>query len=289
MRMRLVVAGVVAGTTAGIAVTSVQRWRRTWGIDPDEARRALPGDQVVPDPIAIETRGITIDAPPDRVWPWLMQMGFGKAGWYSYDRLDQRGSSADGIVDAWQTLAVGDIVPTHPGGGFLVEEIDPGHAIVLRSDTELIASQADAWAKRVAAERAAASGATDGSVPAGLAASGAILGATPQQFTASWSFVIEPLDGGRSRLIERFRVWFGESGAAARVVMPFVGFGVFVMLQKQMVGIKTRAERLARGLPSAMAGPVTVASPSVEPSAAPTTNGHRETPEVSELATTAVG
>src|SRR4249920_3138918 len=115
MRMRFVLAGVVAGTTAGVAVSSLQRWRRTWGIDPDEGRRVLPGDQVVPDPMAIETRGITIDAPPERVWPWLMQMGFGKAGWYSYDRLDQRGSSAAGIVDAWQTLAVGDIVPTHPG------------------------------------------------------------------------------------------------------------------------------------------------------------------------------
>ncbi len=240
----------------------------------------MPGDQVVPDPIAIETRGITIDAPPDRVWPWLMQMGFGKAGWYSYDRLDQRGTSADGIVDAWQALAVGDLVPTHPGGGFLVEEIDPGRAIVLRSDTELIASQADAWAKRVAAERAAGSGALGGSTPAGLAASGAILGSTPQQFSASWSFVIEPLDGGRSRLIERFRVWFGESGGASRVVLPVVGFGVFVMLQKQMTGIKTRAERLARGGAKAMSAPATVPQ-AVEPSTTPTTNGHHEAREAS--------
>ncbi len=292
MRMRLVLAGVIAGTTAGVTISSLNRWRRTWGIDPDEASRTLPGDQVVPDPVAIETRGITIDAPPDRVWPWLMQMGFGKAGWYSYDRLDQRGSSADGIVDAWQTLAVGDIVPTHPGGGFLVEEIDPGHAIVLRSDTELVASQADAWAKRVAVERAEAVGAPADSTPAGLAASSAVLGATPQQFSASWSFVIEPLADGRSRLVERFRVWFGESGVASRVVMPVVGFGVFVMLQKQMVGIKARAERLARGELKPKATPAAVTTPIVKPSpATPATpaNGHHLTPEIPELVPTTVG
>ena len=222
---------------------------------------------MVPDPMAIETRGITIDAPPERVWPWLVQMGFGKAGWYSYDRLDQRGSSADGIVDAWQTLAVGDIVPTHPGGGFLVEEIDPGHALVLRSDTELVTSQAEAWAKRAAAERAAAP-ARPSRAPAGLAASSAILGATPQQFAASWAFVIEPLDGGRTRLIERFRVWFGESSRASRFATQIVGFGVFVMLQKQMVGIKTRAERLAREGSTSMTAPATAGPPTVEPSPA---------------------
>ena len=287
MRMRLVLAGVVAGTTAAVGVTSLQRWRRTWGIDPNEVGRPLPGDQVVPDPNAIETRGITIDAPPDRVWPWLMQMGFGKAGWYSYDRLDQRGASADGIVDAWQTLAAGDIVPTHPGGGFLVEEIDPGHALILRSDTALVAAQAEAWAKRQAGERAATGGASTESTPAGLAASGAILGATPQQFAASWAFVVEPLDGGRSRLIERFRVWFGESDTASRFVMPFVGFGVFVMLQKQMTGIKARAERLAREGSTVMTTATPDSPPTADPSA-PAMNGHHEARQAPELATTAV-
>ena len=109
--------------------------------------RPLPGDDVVAEPVASETRGITIDAPPEHVWPWLVQMGFGKAGWYSYDRLDQRGKSADGIVEAWQTLEVGDIVPTHPGGGFEVVEPRPGPGLVLRSDTALVTAQAEAWAE----------------------------------------------------------------------------------------------------------------------------------------------
>ena len=264
MRVRLALAGVVVGTTAGIAVSRIGRWRRTWGIDPNDAVRALPGDAVVPNPVAIETRGITIDAPPDRIWPWLVQMGFGKAGWYSYDRLDMRGGSADSIVDAWQTLKVGDIVPTHPGGGFEVVEMDPGQSLVLRSDTALVTAQAEAWAKRTATATAATGGDDPiGSAPPGLAASSALLGATPQQFAASWAFTIEPIAGGRSRLIERFRVWFGESGVASTVVMPIVGFGVFVMLQRQMVGIKTRTERLARewSAPTDPAASVVVAHP----------------------------
>lgn len=288
MRLRLALAGVFVGTMVGIAVSEARRWRRSWGIDPNEATRALPGDGVVPNPVASETRGITIDAPPDRIWPWLVQMGFGKAGWYSYDRLDMRGRSADGIVAEWQTLKVGDIVPTHPGGGFEVVEIDPGRTLVLRSDTALMTAQADAWAARKAkTDEVAASDEPIESTPPGLAASGALLGATPQQFAASWTFVLEPIDGGRSRFIERFRVWFGESGPASHVVMPVVGFGVFVMLQKQMVGIKARAELLARE-GSAPAVPAAPLPPFVVEAVAPAMNGHDTAAAEPELATAAI-
>jgi hypothetical protein len=239
MRARFMLAGVAAGVAAGMAVSQARQWRRTWGIDPDETTRALPGDDVVTDPVASETRGITIAATPDRIWPWLVQMGFGKAGWYSYDQLDQRGASSDEIVPAWGELKLGDIMPTHPGGGFEVVEFQPDRALVLRSDTALVQAQAQAWAARTGSEPVETS-------TRGVAASGAILNQTPQQFSASWAFVIEPLEGGRSRLIERFRVWYGESGMASHVVMPVVGFGVFVMMQRQMTGIRTRAERLAR-------------------------------------------
>ncbi len=124
---------------------------------------------------------------------------------------------------------------------------NPHRSIVLRSDTALVKAQADAWAKQRGARTDATEAAAEAAATstAGLAASGAILGQTPQQFSASWAFVIEPMSGGRSRLIERFRVWYGESGMASHVVMPVVGFGVFVMMQRQMVGIRTRAERLA--------------------------------------------
>ena len=83
MRLRIAIAGTVIGTAAGIGIGRAVRWWRTWGHDPEEAARSLPGDELVPTPTAIDTRGITIDAPPEAVWPWLVQMGFDRGGWYT--------------------------------------------------------------------------------------------------------------------------------------------------------------------------------------------------------------
>jgi len=84
MLKRLFMAGAVFATGSAIAAFVAARtiWR-TWGIDPAEQARALPGDDLVTEPIATETRGIDIAAPPAAVWPWLVQMGYGRAGWYS--------------------------------------------------------------------------------------------------------------------------------------------------------------------------------------------------------------
>lgn len=231
MRMRIAIAGTIIGTAAGMTISRTVRWWRTWGVDPAEAAKALPGDDLVPTPTAHDTRGITIDAPPDAVWPWLVQMGFDRAGWYSYDQLDMRGKSTDRLVPTWQEIHVGDIMPTAPGSGFVVRVVEPGRALTLYLDTALVASQA------------ASAGQPD--LPVGLAASGAILRTTPQEFAASWTFVLEPLEGGRTRLIERFRVFFGAGGPAFRFVSPAMGFGVFVMMQRQMLGIGERAARTA--------------------------------------------
>ena len=258
MGIRIAIAGTVIGTTVGMTINRTVRWWRTWGIDPVEAAMSLPGDDLVPSPTAIDTRGITIDAPPEAVWPWLLQMGYGRAGWYSYDRMDMRGKSADRIVPAWQQLEVGDVVPNSPDGGFAVRLVDPGRALVLFSDTTLVAGQA-----------AAVTAPDRPDLPAGLAASGAILRQTPQDFAASWTFALKPLDGGQTRLIERFRVRFGTGGSAFRVVSPMMGFGVFVMLQRQMLGIRERAERTAVVRPAM----VVSALPTDKPASAKT-NGH---------------
>jgi len=114
---------------------------RTWGIDPEEAVKPLPGDDLVAEAEAIDTRGIEIDAPPEKVWPWLVQMGYGRAGWYSYDELDMSRPSADHIVPELQALAVGDIMPTHPAGGFEVKVLEPERALVLYADRALIEAQ----------------------------------------------------------------------------------------------------------------------------------------------------
>ena len=82
--------------------------------------RLLPGDEVVPDPTFAATRAITVNAPPERVWPWIAQMGFGRAGWYSYDLLDNFGRrSSERVIASLQEVRVGDTVPMGPGGGGL--------------------------------------------------------------------------------------------------------------------------------------------------------------------------
>ena len=142
---------IVSGIATYLVV--VRPMRRSWGIDPDEAARTLPGDDFVPAAGITDTRGISIDAAAEAVWPWLPQMGYDRAGWYSYDRLDNRGGSATRLMPEFGTLAVGDIVPTWPGGGFRVEAIDPGRSLVLYLDTDLANAQAD--------EAAAAAGDAD--------------------------------------------------------------------------------------------------------------------------------
>ena len=159
MRVRNVIVGTVIGTVVGITISRTVKWRRTWGVDLAEAAKPLPGDDLVPTPSAIETRGITIDAPPEAVWPWLVQMGYGRAGWYSYDQLDTRGKSADTIVPAWQALEVGAVMPFSPDGGFAVRVVEPGRALVLSVDTELIERQTEAAASRSTAWTSAGSSA----------------------------------------------------------------------------------------------------------------------------------
>jgi hypothetical protein len=227
------VAGVV--TLGGAAFwLGVRPWWHAWGADPAEAAKPLPGDDVVPDAPVSDTRAVTIEATTSAVWPWLMQMGYGRGGWYSYDVIDMKGASADRILPGLQALEVGDIVPTHPGGGFEVKAIEPGHALVLYIDTSLVRSQAEA-------ARTGAAGTT----PANVAAAGALMGATqPTEFAASWAFILEPLGNDRTRLLERVRVRFdGGEQPWTKFTLPFMGFGVFVMVRRQLLGLKARVER----------------------------------------------
>jgi hypothetical protein len=235
MLKRIVVgSAIAAGSWA--AYYAIRQWWATWGADPAEAARPLPGDDLVPVAQSTDTRGITIEAPPSAVWPWLVQMGYGRAGWYSYDRLDMRGRSADEIRPEWQGLAVGDLLPTDAGGGFVVRELEPERALVAFIDTDIAAAQRG-------------TGGVDIPVAAapGLAASGRFMGAAmPPTFAVSWSFVLEPLGSDRTRLIERVRLGIEGGSRGTRAMGPVLGFGVFVMMERQMRGIRERAERAAQ-------------------------------------------
>jgi hypothetical protein len=250
-KLLLVGIGVTAAAAASGAMTARRLWRR-WGIDAAEAGAPMPGDDLVADAEAVDTRGIDIAAPPAEVWPWLVQMGYARAGWYSYDQLDMNHPSADRILPEFQALEVGDRLPTDPGGGFEVRVLDPGHALVAYIDRALVEQQrrpaavaepgdAPAGAGEQAADLAAAS--------ANVRATGAALErAMSGDFAASWAFVLEPRDGG-TRLIERFRARMepptapsGRTQEIPAFARQMFGFGVFVMVRRQMLGIRDRVE-----------------------------------------------
>jgi hypothetical protein len=88
---------------------------QSWGASPDEIGGAMPGDELIQAPPMNATRSITIAAPPTSVFPWLVQMGFGRAGWYSYDWIDNLGrTSSKAILPEYQVLRSGDPVPGGP-------------------------------------------------------------------------------------------------------------------------------------------------------------------------------
>jgi hypothetical protein len=239
MLKRLFVLGAAAASAgAAIGFSRARAEYRTWGIDPAEAEAALPGDDLIPDAEAVDTRSIDIAAPPAEVWPWLIQMGYGRAGWYSWDQLDMNMPSADRIVPELQRLEVGDVMPTHPGGGFEVRVVEPERALVLYADRSLLEAQ----------KAAAPEDLEDAST--NVRATGLYLEKTMEaDFQASWAFVLQPNDAGGTRLVERFRGHMapapgpdGSVKAPPKVAGTILLFGLFVMVRRQLLGIRDRAE-----------------------------------------------
>jgi hypothetical protein len=110
-----------------------------WGATDDEAERRLPGDELLKDADIVATRATTIDAPAAAVWPWLVQMGPGRAGAYTYDWIENLIGldmhSADQIVPEWQNLEVGETMRGKPGGaGMRLEILEPERLLSWRSE-----------------------------------------------------------------------------------------------------------------------------------------------------------
>jgi len=133
--------GAVAGAVA-VRETYQRRLRKpvlTWGATDEEAARRLPGDEFLEDADIVTTRAITIEAPPSAVWPWLVQMGSGRAGAYTYDWIENLFGlgmhSSDRIHPEWQHLEVGDMIPGKASlPGLRVELLEPERALVTRSE-----------------------------------------------------------------------------------------------------------------------------------------------------------
>ena len=95
----------------------IRPWQLRWGATDVEVERSMPGDDAVLRPTFNATRAVTVAATPEQIWPWLVQIGVGRAGWYSYDRLDNLGRhSAEQIIPEFRHLAIGDVIPVSPDG-----------------------------------------------------------------------------------------------------------------------------------------------------------------------------
>lgn len=211
---KLVPAGVM---TVGLGTYAVlHRLGRTYGSTAAERRASMPGDDVVGRPQFTSTHGITIDAPPERVWPWLVQMGWHRAGWYTARWVDrmlfpENWPAAERIIAEHQQLAVGDFIPDGPPDtecGFTVVELEANRHLVLHSTTHL----PPVWRR----ERGA-------------------------RMSWTWVFVLQPLDGGRTRFLYRVRGWVRPPWIAA---LYWAGAPAdFVMARDMLRGIEERAER----------------------------------------------
>jgi hypothetical protein len=170
---------------------------------------ALPGDSIIAHPHQSLTCAITLPCPPEEVWPWLAQMGAGgRAGWYSYDTIDNGGRrSLDTILGRFQEVALGASFPPLPGvDGLTVASFEREVSLVL-------------------AYRPRGTG-----LP-----------------TFTWAFVLEPMPGSHTRLLVRARATYLSTRQAVPFWMawPFVHFGHFLMQWRQLQGIATRAQRIA--------------------------------------------
>lgn len=187
--------------------------RELGGPDAMENERPLSGDELLPDGAGQMTHAITIRATPEAIWPWLVQMGCRRAGWYSHDLLDNAGiPSAKKIHPEWQHIAVGDIFPATPEGkdGFEVVRVDAPRVLVLGGLFVPGAGQIPFASPRPA-----------------------------RYWHVTWAFVLEPLDAETTRLHVRVRGAFSsDQGLRASWIRPVHRF----MQVSQLKHLAERAE-----------------------------------------------
>jgi hypothetical protein len=211
-------AGVLSGLIAALGyVFLIRPWHLRWGARDEELDFEFPGDDLVPNPQLSATHAISIQAPPESVWPWLVQIGQGRAGFYSYDWIENSMGldihSASGLLPEHQTLEVGDLIPLSPDGmGIPVAHLDPHKALILHGDTR-------------------APG--EGQPPV----------LRPGDFlSVSWGFYLFDDGQGGTRLIERFRADWNQDPLNFLFYRVFLEPGSFIMERKMLLGIKARAE-----------------------------------------------
>jgi hypothetical protein len=191
---------------AVLAAVLLRPWMDRWGASDAEISAVLPGDEIVSAPLLTMTRAVTIQAAPQQIYPWLVQMGADRAGLYSYTALEKMIAcpqvNAGRNQPEWQDLQAGGTVKMCPSGSgpvpFDVAAVLPDQAVILGHQG------------------------ADG------------------LWSDSWQFVLQPTGAGVTRLILRTRTTL--VGGIWDVIHP----GVFIMERGMLLGIKERAEKMAR-------------------------------------------
>ncbi len=212
---RVVFAGLGALATY---IFYIRPWHLSWGATPEEAKRTLPGDELIPHPKLNTTHAVTIQAPASLVWAWLVQMGQGRGGFYSYAWLERLMGldirNTDHLLPVYQNLKVGDQISLAQGGfGIPVAVLEPEKTLVLHGDTRL-----------------------DPLVVPTLAPG--------DYFNLNWGFYLEPVDSRLTRLIERWRADWNPSWRNRIFLRAFLEPGAFLMERKMLLGVKERAEQM---------------------------------------------
>jgi len=214
MKIRFPWKTLAAGTATLAAVDLALRpLFMKWGAMDEEIKKAWPGDDLCPDAASVATRGITIHAPAEKVWPWLVQIGQDRGGFYSYTWLENllgaRIHNADRLLPRIAPRQVGDTVRMTPperydGKGCMrVAQVEPGRALVLVSPDDYQEATTSGYASQ-----------------------------------GTWAFLLVPVDKKTTRLIVRSRSGAKVTAGRYLVFDPIH----FIMERKMMLGIRDRAE-----------------------------------------------
>ncbi len=187
---------------AAVYVRYIRPAQLSWGATSAECSRSLPEDQSVDSPIFDATRAITIHARPEQIYPWLVQMGFGRAGFYGYDLIENLGSgsgirSAQAIIPALQTPKPGDVLPLSVAATLVYGPVQPNHVVVWKSRNN------------------------------------------PCDGVFIWELV--PIDGNNTRLISRIR-WNYVKTPGGFALGAFTELADHIAVRKILQGVRDRAE-----------------------------------------------
>ena len=128
------------GSVLVIYLLWARPYQLRWGATESEVQRSMPGDELDPNPTFLATRAITINGTPSEIWPWLIQMGYERAGFYGYDIIENLGSkqgtqSAERIVPELQDVKVGDEIPISAAGSWVLYAVQPEEYFIWSGET----------------------------------------------------------------------------------------------------------------------------------------------------------